>query len=205
MMRASSATIALLLLAASGCDDRQTWHRPEPALERMLQQRRADPYAESAVFADGRSMRAPPPDTIARSAAFVGDVPARTGRDANGYLSQVPLPVSRALLELGRRSFDDVCATCHGVLGDGVSVVAEKMQQRKPPSLFEPRLAVAPPGKLFEVASRGYGLMPGYASTLGVEERWAIVSYIEVLRLRRAVKVEALPAEMRDALAKGSR
>lgn len=193
-------SLLALALALDACDDSQAWHAPEPGLERMLQQHRVDPYSATSAFADGRSMRTPPPDSVARTRTFLGNGPASSGRDANGYVSAVPLALSRSLLELGRACFEDVCATCHGILGDGVSVVADKMRRRRPPSFFEPRIARQPAGRIFEVAGRGYGLMPGYAASLSIEERWAVVAYVDALRLSRAAPLSQLSPAMRAEL-----
>lgn len=188
----SAVAACLLVAAAGGCDDRQALHAPEPGLERMLEQPRADPYGSSKAFADGRSVRSPPPGTVPRGRAHVGDLLASSGRDANGDAARVPIPTTRALLERGRARFDEVCATCHGVLGDGVSVVSEKMERRRPPSLFEPRIVAQAPGRVFRTISQGFGLMPGYAAMLPIDERWAIVSYLDALRLSQSVPASEL-------------
>jgi mono/diheme cytochrome c family protein len=140
------------------------------------------------------------PGTVAREQSFVGQSGVETGHDNAGYLEAIPLPVTRASLERGHAAFERVCATCHGVLGDGNSVVAEKMLIRKPPSLHEPRIAHLPAGKVFQVASLGYGFMPGYAALLSVEERWAVVGYLDALRLSQAAPIATLPASMQEEL-----
>ncbi len=192
------------LLAAAwlalACDNRDAWHAPHPGLDRMAQQPRVSAYASSTFFGDGRAMRPPPPGTIPRERAHAGEPAVTTGRDAGGYLEKSPITLTRSQLEQGRASFDRICATCHGVLGDGVSVVAEKMQLRKPPSLFEPRLLQMARGELFAVISRGYGLMPDFASALNVDERWAVVAYVDALRLSQAVQVAELPPGMQRTL-----
>jgi len=188
-----------LCAALAGCDNRDAFHRPEPGLERMLLQPRATPYGASSSFSDGRVMRPPVADTVARER--LGRSRLETGRDGADYAKEIPLPVTRASLELGRQSFERICATCHGVLGDGQSVVAEKMELRKPPSLHEARIQQLPPGKVFEVASDGYGFMPGYRAVLSPEERWAVVAYLDVLRLSQAVAVARLTPAMRAELA----
>lgn len=193
------AVLGCLVLVAA-CDESQVLHEPNPGLERMLTQRRGHPYAESSVFEDGRLMREPPPDTVARERPHPGQLELETGRDGAGDAPKIPLPVTRALLERGHAAFERICSTCHGVLGDGDSVVAEKMLLRRPPSLHEPRIAALPPGRVFEVASEGYGLMPGYAAVLDVEERWAVVAYLDALRLSQSVSITALPATMRAEL-----
>jgi mono/diheme cytochrome c family protein len=190
----------LLGVAAASCDNRQAFHTPEPGLERMLQQPRGDHYAASTFFADGRVMRTPPPFSVAREQPAVGDRKLETGRDANGYAEKLPVPMTRALLDQGHAAFDRVCATCHGVLGDGVSVVAEKMELRKPPSLHEARIRGLAPGQVFEIVSVGYGMMPSLAALLDVDERWAVVAYLDALRLSQAAPVAALPEAVKADL-----
>lgn len=180
--------LALLftVIALAACDNRQAFHEPEPTWARMLDQRRGDPYAASSAFLDGKVMRTPPPDTVA-----VDD-----DRD------DPPPPVTRALLDRGRAQFDLVCATCHGVLGDGQSVVATKMQSRPPPSLHEDRFRAMTRAQLFTIASEGYGLMPGYASQISRDDRWAVAAYVQALQLARGARVTALPPEVRTQLEK---
>ena len=201
-MNAAFFRAGLGLLAGSllACDNRQAFHEPDPGLERMLVQPRGAPYGPSSAFADGRAMRPPVPDTMAREQPWVGQPRIETGSDEAGFLQQVPLPVTRATLQAGQVAFERVCATCHGVLGDGSSVVAEKMLLRKPPSLHETRIAHLPPGKIFQVASVGYGFMPGYAALLSIEERWSVVGYLDALRLSQATLIANLPAAMQAEL-----
>ncbi|MCW5834441.1 MAG: hypothetical protein KIS78_18720, partial [Labilithrix sp.] len=105
-------------VAVGGCDDRQAWQEPDPSLARMLTQRRADPYEATGAFPDGKVMRTPPRGTVPTD---------DDGDDA-------PPPITRELVTLGKRRFESTCAVCHGVKGDGDSVVATKMSLRPPPS-----------------------------------------------------------------------
>ncbi|MEO6602751.1 MAG: cytochrome c [Polyangiaceae bacterium] len=197
----SGLALAVATLALGACQNRQAFHEPEPGLERMLLQHRGKPYTASSAFSDGRVMRPPVPDTVAKERPWLGRPLLETGRDETGYAAHVPLPVTSQLLRLGQASFDRVCATCHGVLGDGHSVVAEKMELRRPPSLHEPRIEALAPGQVFEVTSLGYGLMPSFAPMLSVEERWATVAYLGALRLSQHAPSESLPPKLRAALA----
>ena len=56
------------------------------------------------------------------------------------------------------------------------------------------------PGYVFAVVTEGYGLMPSYAEMLSVEERWAVVAYLEALRLSQRAPVASLPPELRQKL-----
>lgn len=191
------AAIVLLALAAASCEG----VLPAPDLERMIDQRNVRPYEPSARFTDGRAMRPPPAGTISRD-RVIGR-PALTEGAADGrYAETIPLPVDSDLLQRGHNRFDVYCAACHGVRGDGRSPVARNMDLRKPPSLLEPPATTFPPGRVFQVVSQGYGLMPSYASELPVRDRWATVAYLSALRLSQAVALDALPDDLRARVEK---
>ncbi len=164
--------------------------------ERMIDQPRGKPYKASAYFADGRLMRLPPAGVV--PAGALASRPVRTGLDGNAYSTAIPLNVDRALLERGRDGFDVHCAACHGLLGDGNSVVASHMSLRQPPSLVDEPVRSFPPGRVFQVISDGYGMMPSYASSLHVDERWAVVAYLRALTLAAHTDLGTLPTDVRQ-------
>jgi hypothetical protein len=173
-------------------------------------QRKSIRYKESEFYADGLSMRAAPEGTVPRERITLNPR-LTTGRDPDGplqpnmeplpnYVATVPLPISRKLLELGRKRFDITCATCHGPLADGKSIVATQMSLRPPPSLQDPKFVAKPAGYIYEVISKGFGLMASYAAELSVEERWSVVAYLRALQLSQNTPVSALPPEIRQQL-----
>ncbi|HVT09538.1 MAG TPA: cytochrome c [Polyangia bacterium] len=197
--------LLLALLAASvvACDENIL----DPMADR---QPRATRYKESAFYADGLSMRAPPEGTVPRERVTLNR-PLTAGRDADGpiqsniepvahYVNTPPIPVSRKLLELGRKRFDITCATCHGPLGDGNSIVATQMALRPPPSLIKAQYVQKPAGYIYEVVTKGFGLMASYATELTVEERWAVVAYLRALQLAENTPAAALPPDVRQQL-----
>ena len=188
-----------VIAIALGCQTQQSFTTPEPGLERMLDQARVDPFEGSELYANGMGMRPSPPFSIPVERK-IGDPLVILGIDKGVYADHVPIPVDRALLARGRERFEILCATCHGITGDGESVVAENMDLNKPPSLQEERIRAFPAGRLYRVIRTGYGLMPSYATQLSVEERWAVVAYVHALVLSRSAKVAALPADVRAAL-----
>jgi mono/diheme cytochrome c family protein len=189
----------VLVLGLGACDASEAFREPDPTFARMLQQRRADPYAASAVFPDGRTMRAPPEDTVARGAL---EPPWNV---AGTFVREPPIPRTRAALERGRASFERTCATCHGDLGDGDSVVARKMEQVRPPSLVDGRVRTYRAGELYQIIRDGRGLMPAYAAHLSMQERWEVVLYLRALTRSQRARVADLPPDVqRDLLAKGS-
>jgi mono/diheme cytochrome c family protein len=185
------AALAALALAAAGCD----------VLDPMwVQHTRVKVYRPSDFYEDGIAMRAPPEGTVAREDLLPPEVSSGLGADGKP-LPRSPLPLTRETLELGRRRFEIVCGVCHGVLGDGDTLVARNMSLRAPPSLH---LKVQnPDGYFFQVISRGFGVMPSYASHLTVEERWAVVGYLRALQLSQRTRLELVPAAERDRLQRG--
>lgn len=170
----------LLLVLVVGCNEAPDANH---ALSRMNRQPVGRTYGASAVFKDGRAMRPLPEGVVAREKALA---------------PMPPQPITRALLERGRDRFDIHCAVCHGVLGDGDSVVAHNMELRKPPSLHEPRIVAFTPEQLHRVIEEGYGLMPSYASHLAPIDRWAVTAYVRALQVSQRIPIVALPETVRE-------
>jgi mono/diheme cytochrome c family protein len=195
VIRPARARIAAAIAATAwiaACDNGEAL----PDWSRMITQPKLLPYGEAAMFPDERAMRPLPPGAVPRE--WIADRTLRTGRTAAGDVDAVPVPVTRALLDRGRRRFAIACATCHGVAGDGDSAVARNMQRRRPPSLHEARLVALTPGALYRVIADGYGLMPSYAKLLAPDDRWAVVAYVRTLQLAWRVRLAALPPAVRD-------
>ncbi len=192
-MRGARALAAAVVLLAAGCEG----VLPEPDFERMQHQRGYRPFEASAQFPDGRLMQPPPAGTIPR-----GEVLGRPGLtrgvlSSGAYAAEIPVPLTRALLDRGHDRFDIYCAPCHGVRGDGISMVATNMTLRRPPSLIDEPVLSFPPGRLFQVASVGYGLMPAYDLHMSVDDRWAVVAYLRALQRSQHVRLADLPAAAR--------
>lgn len=176
-------------LALAGC----------PRLDPMQRQAKLKAYQPSAYFSDGLAMRAPPEGTVPYHGLL--DPTVETGRGADGKpLALSPVPFDENLLARGKMKFEVSCAVCHGVLGDGQSQVALNMSLRTPPSLHLYR--DRPDGYIFQVISEGFGLMPSYAHSLSVHDRWAVVAYVRALQLSQHAAVDQLPAELRGRLDK---
>ena len=172
---------AVGLLALTGCEI------PSEFLQRMETQSKYEYYETSEFWADGRSMRAPPQGTIPREAK-VGNPGMTTGRVNGAPVAAIPVQVDKALLQLGQKKYSIVCAQCHGVLGDGNSVVAENMGLRLPPSLLE--LSGKPSGHFYTAINEGYGVMPSFSGELNTQERWAVVAYVRALQAARNTRTD---------------
>jgi mono/diheme cytochrome c family protein len=101
-------------------------------------------------------------------------------------------------VERGRRRFETFCAPCHGVLGDGRARVAANMTLRQPPSLVGERARSFAAGRIFQVITQGYGLMPRYSDEMpATDDRWAVVAYLRALQTSRGVAARSLPPALR--------
>jgi hypothetical protein len=191
------------LLAGTACN--------ENILDQMAdEQPKANRYKESHFYQDGLSMRAAPEGTVPRERITLNPR-LTTGREPDGpvqpnteplpnYVATVPMPISRKQLDLGRKRFDITCGTCHGPLADGNSIVATQMALRPPPSLLQAKYVAKPAGYIYEVITKGFGLMASYAAELTVDERWAVVAYLRALQMSQSTPVSVLPPEVRQQL-----
>lgn len=191
--------LAALALGAlvSSCDNRTIWHAPSIHEERMQIPKYSRAYDPNTFFPDGKAMRQPPAGTVPQGA------PEPAWKEDGEYVDRIPVTLTRELMERGRRDFNVTCAACHGVRGDGDSVVAQKMTLRAPPSLLTDRIRAMKAGRLYEIVRDGYGLMAGYTTQLNEpESRWAVVAYLRALDLSQHAVVDELPPDVRRDLAK---
>lgn len=189
------ALVALSLLGF-GCSDEKNLVNLDWSLNRMNQQERYTPFKEASGFRDGRTMQPPPAGTVPRGRTL-GPLPFTLGvGDDGAFVDSYPLPMTRELIELGQNRFDRTCAACHGILGTSDSEVASKMPLIKPPSLHSELVLGLPLGRIYQVATFGYGLMPSYGYQLTDTERWAVVAYIKALQLSQAATLSELPPEL---------
>jgi mono/diheme cytochrome c family protein len=175
----------LAALSVSGCDNMQ--HQENV---------RAD--EPSAFFADGASVRTPPGHTVSRADPAPDD-PVAHGRRGGGWAATIPLPITRAFVERGGQRYAIYCAECHGADGYGQGIVVRRGFPA-PPSFHGPRERDEPPGRVFEVVSRGQGVMYGFADRIIPSDRWAIVAYIRALQRSQHATVADLPPDERRRL-----
>jgi mono/diheme cytochrome c family protein len=188
------ASVAYLLVTLAACNESPF---PDLNLERMIHQQKYLPYESSELFADGKAMRSPPAGAVAYDRP-TADPALSSGVVNNRYVEQIPMDLSKPTMDRGHARFDIFCAACHGIAGDGESMVAANMQLRRPPSLVNAEVRSYPAGKIFQIVSEGYGLMRSYADTLSIDERWAVIWYLRALQLRSGVSLDRLPLALQD-------
>jgi mono/diheme cytochrome c family protein len=182
---------ALIVAAALAAGCRQDMH----------DQPRHEPLEEAAFFADRSSARAPVPGSVPWGTS--PDRPDRaflredellfTGRTTGGaFAESFPFEITAPLLDRGQMRYDIFCSVCHDRTGGGDGMVPQR-GFRRPPTFHSDRLRDAQPGYLFDVISRGFGVMPSYAEQIPVSDRWLIVAYLRALQLSQNARPEDVP------------
>lgn len=159
----------------------------------MHNQPRYKPFAETDFFGDRRSARPTLEDTVARGQLRI-DQARFTGKQGGQNVSFFPIQISKADVLRGQDRFNIYCSPCHGRLGDGNGMIANR-GFRHPPTYHSDRLRNMPIGHFFDVVTNGYGAMPSYASRVPVDDRWRIASYIRALQLSQNASRNDVPPE----------
>lgn len=176
----SLTALSLALVTLAGC--RQDMHN----------QPKYRPLRESDFFADRRSARPVVDGTVSRgdlqqdSYYYTGKVNGLPG-------NEMPMPVTRELLDRGEERYNIYCAPCHSKLGDGNGMIVQR-GFKQPPSYHIDRLRQAPVGHFFDVITNGFGAMSEYKSQVSVNDRWAIAAYIRALQLSQNATRADVPA-----------
>lgn len=193
---------ALSLSACTQPDHSHVFQRMEIQDDKFL------PYTENDLFQDGRAMRPLMEGTVPRERLATLAIPHEGGGPSAGqpgtgnYLTKIPVEVTPELMARGHKRFDITCATCHGIVGDGDSMVAANMSLRPPPSLMN--YVNRPPGYIFDVITHGHGLMASYANEIPVMDRWGVVAYVQALQRSQTASLDQVPADERGKLTGGT-
>jgi mono/diheme cytochrome c family protein len=197
--RSALVLVLLASVAAAGCR------------QGMFNQQKLKPYRPSALWDNGTSARPLPAGTVPRgflreNRAFEAGI----GPDGK-FVVEIPVAVTKELLDRGRQRYNIYCSPCHGRTGDGLGMVVQRGFKR-PPSFHIDRLKNERIGYFFDVDTNGFGQMSGYASQVPVRDRWAIAAYVRALQFSRSApvalltghdmkKLEKAPAASPDPLA----
>jgi len=147
---------------------------------------------ENNFWGDNRGSRPLVEGTVARG-ELRADKYFYTGKIGDQPGTMMPFPVTKEVLDRGQQRFNVYCSPCHGFVGDGNGMIAQRGFQR-PPSYMEPRLMNAPIGHFYDVMTHGYGKMPDYAAQVTPLDRWKIAAYIRALQLSQHAPIADVPA-----------
>jgi mono/diheme cytochrome c family protein len=148
------------------------------------------------VFADGSVSRPLVAGTVARDHLREDDA-FYTGFKNGKLVNTFPIPVTKELILRGQDRFTIYCVPCHGQLGNGQGMIAQRgFELRRPVGNYHTdRLRKMPIGHFYDVITNGYGAMFSYASRVEPQDRWAIAAYIRVLQLSQNAKIGDLTPE----------
>src|SRR5574339_512285 len=156
--RCALLAVGASLVLSAGC--RQDMHN----------QPKYRPLRESAFFADASSAR------LQIDGTFF------TGKNGAMFVTELPFPVTPAVIDRGQERFNIYCTPCHGLTGSGDGMVVQRGYP-VPPSFHIDRLRNIEAGYFFDVMSNGFGRMPDYRAQITPRDRWNIVAYIRALQL----------------------
>ena len=178
------AALAALLLAACRQD--------------MHDQPKYKPLRSSEIFGDKRSARPLVEGTVARG-TLREDAGYYAGKTKDGFLTELPVPLTVQLLERGQTQFQVFCAPCHGRTGRGDGMIVRR-GFKQPSSYHVDRLRQMPIGYFYDVITIGFGAMPDYAAQIAPADRWAIAAYVRTLQFSQHAPASALSADERAEL-----
>jgi mono/diheme cytochrome c family protein len=196
----SAALVGAVALAAlAGCRGQTSEDPPIHLIGDMDWQAHRRPQSESPIFADKRASRPVDKRSVSRGHLKADDGVYR-GVDAKGApVKRVPFEVTEDTLARGKERFNIYCAPCHDATGSGNGTVSQRSGGAFAAitHLYADRLKEAPDGEIFQTITYGKGRMPGYASQIPEEDRWAIVTWVRVLQQSQSGSIDDVPAAER--------
>jgi len=120
-------------------------------------------YSANPVFADGKTLQAPPEGAIATGARPLHH--AATAEDA----------------ARGARVYQVFCQPCHGGAGKGDGPVAMRGFP-PPPSFLSAKTMQLSDGQIFNILTHGQKNMPSYAAQVSPGDRRRVIAYVRSLQ-----------------------
>ncbi len=171
---------AVLIVVLPGCTD-------------MSDGQRLKPLEESRFYADRLSSRPLPEGTVARG-HLRDDELLYEGKISGRFADVFPMNVTKSLLQRGQAQYNTFCSPCHGRLGDGMGMIVMRGFPQ-PNSFHSDSVRMRPVGYYVDVTTNGFGRMYSYASSVPIEDRWAIAAYIRALQVSQRMPLGELPSE----------
>ena len=172
----------------------------------MDQQSYYKAQTENTFFPDGVTMRKPPAGTVARGLLNEDDAYFRGIARDTIFVQEIPVQVTKPMLERGRERFNIYCAPCHGQSGNGNGMTHIRAQAlaegtwTPPTDLTSQTVVERPSGHIYNTISNGIRTMPSYGAQLNPQDRWAVTAYVRALQLSRNATIADVPVESRAAL-----
>lgn len=195
------AFIVVAVVSLAGFRGCTSTRNPIELFDDMVRQPKYKAQGRSAFFADGRTDRPIPANTIARGDLQADDHRYR-GKNADGAFARgfpASLPVTHELMDRGQQRFTIYCAPCHGAVGDGQGIT-KAYGMTATPTYHDDRLRQMPEGQIFNTITNGLNTMMPYADKLPADDRWAVIAYLRALQRAQNGREADVPAAARAQL-----
>mgnify|MGYP002381499487 CR=1 FL=1 len=174
-MKTLRLIICMLLLLSCSKDPEV---RGYTLIDDMVHSPAYEAFSENELTADGKTMMMPVKGSIAR-----GKMPhpySNSEEDSIKAGEELidPYPETDLSLSRGASLYQNFCASCHGVSGEGDGpVIAKKFPA--PPSLKSAKIKGYSKGRIYHVITAGFGDMAPHGGQLTIQDRWYIAQYIK--------------------------
>ena len=195
------AFIVVAVVSLAGFRGCTSTRSPIELFDDMVRQPKYKAQGRSAFFADGRTDRPIPANTVARGDLQVDDHRYR-GKKADGSFARgfpAALPVTHELMARGQERYTIYCAPCHGAVGDGQGIT-KAYGMTATPTYHDDRLRQMAEGELFNTITNGKNTMMPYADKLPADDRWAVIAYLRALQRAQNGRIDDVPAAARAQL-----
>ena len=91
-----------------------------------------------------------------------------------------PVKATKTSIQKGKEIFEQKCALCHGIKGDGKGPVAAGLNP-KPTNFQDSHGQKMTDAEHFWKITTGKGPMPSYEKELTADERWHVINFINTL------------------------
>lgn len=202
------AMMVFLVVSLAGFRGDISRKAPIELIADMDRQPKLRPLEPNSFFANGMSSQPLVKGTVRQSEAipladgsdvypFETEHPAVSGLQTGttNAVANIPFEVNMELMERGRDKYTISCVPCHGGQGDGNGVV-KYFGISAVKSLHDPDVVKQSDGDIYRTITVGKGVMKGYANTLSIEDRWAIVAYARALQLSRLGTEDEVPTRL---------
>ncbi len=198
--------IGLLVVGIFGLRGQKFSKPPVRIFPDMDEQDKVRAQKPDPFFADGHGSRLPVAGTQPRGFNPEGDreiggIPEYefggmtgyyyTGHVGDYYGNGMPEELAlttesaEALIRRGEERYGIYCAVCHGASGNGDGITNKygvPVVNNQNAHLNALSSDKYPDGRVFEVITKGKGLMSGYGYNIPVRDRWAIIAYIREMQ-----------------------
>ncbi|HRI42612.1 MAG TPA: cytochrome c [Fimbriimonadaceae bacterium] len=184
------AALGLVVLAA-GCHT-DMWVQPKAKSQAL---------SGFSSWEGQSASRTPVSGTVARGQVRLDDA-YFTGFENGKMIDRFPIKVTKEVLERGQERFNIYCSHCHGRIGDGKGMIAQRglVLARPPASYHTDRLREMPVGHFYDVITNGYGVMYRQAPNVDPADRWAIVAWLRVLQTSQNGRIQDVPNDQLSQL-----